>query len=294
MSNPTIGLKNIVYSILGSDSVSAVTYGAYAPLAEAISGKIVAKITSDIQWMDDAPLDIIETEAETTLELVIRDVPLSVQAALLGHSYANGTITKKYTDVAPFVSIAFKSLKADKVHYRYMKLLKGKFEQFEVDSDTLADKTKVQSPTLKGNFIKRIFDDQWSRVADDDDPSYVSSVGTNWFAYVENVTDITPPTVLSVVPAAAATSVAITASVVWTMSEAIQNMNLGLNFTLVNSLTGTQVPATVTMNALGTIITLVPTASLTAAQSYYAMINGNIKDLQGNLIAAPYNSKFSC
>jgi phi13 family phage major tail protein len=294
MTNPTIGLKNIVYAIQTSDTVAAVSYSSYLPVAEACTSKVTAKITSDVQWMDDAPLDIQQTEAETTVEFSIRDLPLSVQAAFFGHSYANGTIIKKYTDIPPFVSIAFKSLKADKINYRYVKLLKGKFEQFEADAETLADKTKVENPTISGTFIKRIFDDQWERVADTDDPTYIASVGTNWFTYVENPTDITPPTVASVVPAAAATSVAITAAVVWTMSEAIQNINLGLNFTLINSATAAQVPATVTMNALGTIITLVPTASLTAAQSYYAIVNGNIKDLQGNPIAAPYSTKFSC
>jgi len=294
MSNPTIGLKNIVYSILSSDSVAAVTYGPWLPLAEAITGKVTPKITSDVQWMDDAPLDVLQTQAETDVEFSTRDCPLKVQSDLLGHSYADGTVIKKYTDNPPFVAIAFKSLKADKVHYRYVKLLKGKFEQFEIDAETLADKTKVQSPTLKGTFIKRVFDDQWSRVADDDDETFVASVATNWFQYVENIADSIPPTIVSVVPADTAVAVGISAPVLWTFSEPIQISNLAQNFTLINAATGALVPSVVTANAAGTVIILTPSAVLTAGKAYYAIVNGNVKDLQGNLIAEQSLSCFTC
>lgn len=294
MSNPTIGLKNIMYAILTSDTAASVNYSAFAQLAEAATSKIVPKITSDVQWFDDSPIDIIQTQGETTIELNLRDVPLSVQAALLGHSYANGTITKKYTDLPPFVAIAFKSIKADKTHIRYMKLLKGKFELIEMDNESVADKTKVQSPTLKGTFVKRIFDDQWQRVADDDDVTYVASVGTNWFSYVETAADINPPTITTVSPLNAATSVPITIAVVWTFSEAINIANLAQNFTLFNAATGLVIASTVTVNAAGTIVTLTPSASLTAAQAYYPIISRNVQDLQGNAIAAVYTTKFTC
>lgn len=97
--------------------------------------------------------------------------------------------------------------------------------------------------------------------------------------------DTTPPTV-TVVPADAATAIAVGASVVWTFNEAINPTLVNLsNFLLVKATDGTNVPGALTINAAKTVVTLKPSANLTAATDYIAIASSNIKDVNGNSLA---------
>jgi phi13 family phage major tail protein len=293
-TNPTIGLKSVGYFklITNDDGVIVPSYSAFTKINDAINAKITPKTTSEIQWADDGPVDIIQNLGEVTVEFELRDIQLAVQADLLGHTYSGGVLIKKSTDIAPFIALAFKCLKADRKNYRYMALYKGKFELIESTSETITDKTKAQSLKLKGTFVKRLFDDQWEKTADSDDAAFVTSVGTNWFSYVDNPSDIVPPTVSSINPANNATAVVATSNVIWTMSEAIKNINTN-NFILVKSTDGSIVTTTVTWDTTGTIITLHPTTSLSAATTYYAIANTNITDLNNNAMVAVSSTKFT-
>lgn len=98
--------------------------------------------------------------------------------------------------------------------------------------------------------------------------------------------DTAPPTV-TVVPADAATAVAVAANIVWTFNEAINPATVNqANFLLIKASDGTIVPGSLTLNAAKTIVTLDPTANLTAATAYIAIATTNVKDLNGNSLAA--------
>jgi hypothetical protein len=105
--------------------------------------------------------------------------------------------------------------------------------------------------------------------------------------------DTTPPTV-TVSPADAATAVATSANVVWTFSEAIDSGKVtAANFFLMKAADGTLVPGTLTPDSTGKIVTLDPTAALTAATAYIAVATANICDLTGNKLAANSITNFT-
>lgn len=97
--------------------------------------------------------------------------------------------------------------------------------------------------------------------------------------------DTTAPTVTTV-PVDAATAVAVSANVVWTFNEAIQDGSVSdSNFFLMKASDGTLVPATLSINGAKTIVTLDPVSNLTAATPYIAIATTNVKDLAGNRLA---------
>jgi len=291
---PSIGLKSLYYAILSitDDGLTVPTYNAPVKIAEAMSAKIQAKMATDIQWADDGPVEIIQSTGEVTAEFAVKDFPLSVQASVLGHTISAGTLVRKTTDTAPYVAIGFKSRKSNG-KYRYVWLYKGKFEVIEQDYATLAEKVKAQNPVLKGTFVKRLYDDAWQKIADEDETGYVASIGTNWFSYVDNSADVVAPTVSSVNPANGATAVATSINPALTFSEAIQNY-LPANIFLVKSTDGSVVAATNTINGVGTIVTIAPTAALTAATKYFVLVTTDVKDINNNAIAVAYVSNFTC
>lgn len=105
--------------------------------------------------------------------------------------------------------------------------------------------------------------------------------------YYPNIsTDTTPPTVTTA-PADNATAVAVTSSVIFTFSEAINptTVNPG-NFMLVKSTDGTVVASTLTQSTDNTTVTLKPVANLSAATAYIAIATTGVKDVNGNSLAS--------
>jgi phi13 family phage major tail protein len=91
---------------------------------------------------------------------------------------------KKSTDTAPYIALMFKSKKSNG-KYKYVKLLKGRFETPSFEGKTMEDKPTFVTPKLKIVFIAREFDKEYLRQADDDATGFEASTATNWFTAVE-------------------------------------------------------------------------------------------------------------
>lgn len=105
--------------------------------------------------------------------------------------------------------------------------------------------------------------------------------------------DATPPTVTTA-PADAAVAVAVGANIIWTFNEAIQPAAVNpANFYLMKASDGSLVPGSLVLNAAKTIVTLDPTANLTAATAYIAVASAAVKDINGNPLAANSVTNFT-
>ena len=91
----------------------------------------------------------------------------------------------------------------------------------------------------------------------------------------------------SIVPAANATAIAVTAVVVITFNNKIKGENIVL---MKND--GTVVAVTRAWDAAGKVLTLTPTGNLTGAGIYFVMLAG-VVDIYGQVLAAA-SSKFTC
>ncbi|WP_333861419.1 major tail protein [Clostridium sp.] len=177
VNSPPIGVENLVYAVLTDETT--VIYGTLALISPVINVKINPKSNSDTLYADNRAVETVSTLGEVELET--QDLPLEVQAVLLGHTLDAETKVMSYEadDIAPYVAVGFK-VKKGNGKYRYVWLLKGKFSEPEEEHSTQEDKTKFQTPKLKGTFLTRA-DGRWKYTADEDSGF---TGGVSWFTSV--------------------------------------------------------------------------------------------------------------
>jgi len=108
--------------------------------------------------------------------------------------------------------------------------------------------------------------------------------------------DTTPPSVVSVNPATAATGVSTTTSVLVTFSEAINPTTISVSTFQLFAPGNTLVPATVAYSSGSFVATLMPTAALATSTSYTALVTGGssgVKDLAGNAMTGNFSWSFT-
>lgn len=283
MSGVQVGLRDLHYAILTQDDVNGVSYDTPVKVSGFINAQINPTTNSETLYADDGPAEVATSLGEITVELQVKDLPLEVQADLLGHQVSNGMLVKSSSDQAPYVAIGFRSLKSNG-KYRYVWLYKGKFTTPEHEYQTKEDQPTFQTPTISGSFLKREYDEAWQVIGDEDMPGF--DKGNTWFDSVVNViADVTEPTV-SVTPTDGATAVAVSSNVVWTFSEPIQESVVNsANFFMLDE-TGAEVAGTLSLSGDKTTVTFDPTSDLTATTSYTAIATKNVKDLAGNSLAS--------
>lgn len=169
VNSALVGLKDLYYAVLTKDDNTGATYDTPAKVAPAINAKITPSVSSDVLYADDGPAETAIAMGEVSVELETSNLPLEIQAVLLGHTLdeTKGVMTKKSTDTAPYVALGFKSQKANG-KYRFIWLLKGKFAPIEEEYKSKEDKVTYNTPKIKASFVKRNSDDAWQYIADED------------------------------------------------------------------------------------------------------------------------------
>lgn len=174
-----VGLSHLHYAILKTDPAGGIaTYEAPSRIPGAIEVNINANPSSETLFADDGPMETSSSLGEIEVEINVADLPLDVQAKLLGHKIINGVMVRKGSDTPPFIALGFKSLKSNG-KYRYVWLTKGKFNIPELNHKTKEDGVEFQTPTISASFVKRESDDVWIAHADEDDPQFLEA--DTWF-----------------------------------------------------------------------------------------------------------------
>ena len=107
--------------------------------------------------------------------------------------------------------------------------------------------------------------------------------------------DITPPSVISTVPANAATEISTNVNVTATFNESMNPSSITGNVELRNP-SDQLIPATVTYNAANNTVTLAPTSILVNNTVYTVRVMGGgngVKDISGNALASNYSWSFA-
>ncbi|MBT9168522.1 MAG: hypothetical protein DDT19_01868 [Syntrophomonadaceae bacterium] len=174
-----IGLRDVHFARLLTDVVGVgVTYAAPVPIIGAITANINPNASTETLFADDGPMQVATALGKIELELNIAELPLGIQATLLGHAaMVAGEIVLNANDVPPFVALGFRSLKSNGNH-RFVWLLKGRFVVPEQSHETRADSITFSTPTIMGSFVKRDFDDRYQIIGDEDEVGFVR---TGWF-----------------------------------------------------------------------------------------------------------------
>lgn len=126
----TIGLKNLVFFPLLTDTETETTYGPKIELAGAIDAQISPEnAESNVMHADDVEWDSITPDSEYSISLETAGFPLDVLSKLQGHTLSNkGGVIMKDGDEPPYGALAFKAEKSKKAGggYRYVELFKVK------------------------------------------------------------------------------------------------------------------------------------------------------------------------
>ncbi|OPJ55885.1 major tail protein [Alkalithermobacter paradoxus] len=178
-----IGLRDIHIAILTSDDASGTVYGAPIKLERAISAKLSPKLNSENIYSDDSVEDIITAFEGVDVEIEVNQLSLVSRAKLQGAKIVKGVLIENKDDIPPTIALGFKS-KKNNGKYRYVWLLKGKFELATDEYDTEAEKPKAQSAKLKGNFYSRESDGNYRFIADEDAEGIDQTIISSWFAEV--------------------------------------------------------------------------------------------------------------
>ena len=165
----TVGLKNLVIAILSEDSESALTYDTIQKVIGAIDATITpGNAEANIQYADDVEMDVIYPDPEITVAFTLTDLPLPIQAQILGAKIDdNGVLVRSAGDKPPYIAIGFKAEKTDGT-FRYVWILKARAKPITESYKTKEGAT-IERQTGKVEFtaIKRTHDGQHQYVADE-------------------------------------------------------------------------------------------------------------------------------
>lgn len=173
-----IGLTNLYYALL--DETKDVPLEASNPgkiedlyadpirLTGAITANFSPSASNDTLFADDGPYEVASTFGAMTLELNIADIPPDHRATLLGEDVKEGVVVSNSGNTPPWVACGM-SVKKSNGSSRLLWYLKGKFVAPDENNQTKADSINWNTPTISGNFAKRICDDNWRYAVDVDD-----------------------------------------------------------------------------------------------------------------------------
>ncbi len=168
-NSSTIGLENVVWAKLLTDTDSETTYGTVQALAGAIEATITPQnAEADVQYADNQEWDVLYPDPELELSLKMADIPPSVQAEWLGHATDSHGVTIKTAEDKPiYIAVGFKSEKTDHTH-RYVWLYKCRAAPMTESYATKQGATITrQEPTINLTAIKRNSDGAYQATADE-------------------------------------------------------------------------------------------------------------------------------
>lgn len=156
-----VGLANLHYAILDSDTAESATYQTPVKVGRAVSVDIQPQNQEAKLYGDNTLVDSLSVTTEYNITIETTDLPLEDRAALLGHTYNSDsdTLTVKSTDVAPDVALMFEAeMRGGDI--LCVKFFKGKFAQTQETINTKGENTEYQVPSLEGVFTSRMFDNK--------------------------------------------------------------------------------------------------------------------------------------
>jgi phi13 family phage major tail protein len=274
------GIKSFVYAIMTDETTE--TYGAVKSAPPLISIKVDAKSEMAKLYANNTMVESKGSLGDIGVEIETQDLPLEIQADLLGHSLDASTGVMNYNtgDNAPYVAIGYQRTKANGKN-RYVWLYKTKFSEIAEEGKTQEEKITFQTPKLSGTAVANKNGD-WKKVADDDTKG---SAITDFLATVPTSTpfDDVAPTVTSV-PLDAATGVAVAANTVFTFSKAINPADVTYgNFMLMKA--NVPVACALTLGTNNTVVTMDPNSNMSSG-TYVAICSKDVRSASGIALAA--------
>lgn len=177
-----IGLKDLYFAPLQSESAESTTYGAPFKLAAAIEAGITANKADASVYADDALYDSISLLNSFEVTLTVADLEAGSANKVLGRSenYVGQLDTE--SDIPVEGALMFRSLRSDGT-YDYVVLYKGKFSVNDANYATKGDSIEYQNVELVGTFGARL-DGKMRYVVNSGEAKAATAIA-GWFTTVQ-------------------------------------------------------------------------------------------------------------
>lgn len=183
MSKVKVGVNKFYYAKQTTEETASAAATYATPVAVPGLRTVGREVESNTNtlYADNGPFDTDTAMGDITVSLELAELPLDVQADLLGGTYdtTNKTLTRKSSDTAPYVAIMFEGTMADGSK-RCVKLYKGKFAIPDDNYKTKEENIEWQPETIEGKFVALKNNKEWEFVQDfaaaDSDASFFASV----------------------------------------------------------------------------------------------------------------------
>lgn len=166
-------------------------------IGRAINAKITIKKDVNTLYSDDVIESASSFFQSGAIEININDLSPQMKSLLLGATYTNGFLEESVNDQSNPIAIGWRSKRTDG-QYEFVWFYNVIFNQgLESDYQTISDKSKDQTPTLKGTIMQRQKDGKYKIEVNG---SYLLENNTsakeainNWFSKVIDITDVQAP-----------------------------------------------------------------------------------------------------
>ena len=192
-----VGLRDVIFWKITTDTSSSLVYnagGAELETVDAIDVQITHNNTDpNVLYANDIEDDVLYEDVELTVKLEVKDLPLSLQAKLLGMTVGTKSeVIEVAGATPPYYAMGFKSEKRDG-NDRYVWLLKGRAQPLDEQYHTKEKGTTRQNDTITFTFIKRTNDGAFKYILDEEDIP-VGKVAASFFTsvYSGTLVDVTP------------------------------------------------------------------------------------------------------
>jgi len=290
----TVGVDMVYIAEVTQDDAAGYVAGTPEWLAPVAELTAEPSTNTETQYADNQAYDVMSSVGPTAINVNVTDLPAEIQAKLTGSKF-DSTTGRVYENegVAPYFAFGFRTLKSNGA-YRYYWYPKCQFSVPKDEASTKKDTPEFKNKVLVLTALKTIFKftvasgvtDGVKRVWGDTDTDSFSA--TNWFAAVQTpaIAAVDALALSSSTPADAATGVVVSANQTLTFNNALQTAAVN-GISLIDPSDGTVIAGTITLDATKKIVTINPTASLTAATPY--IIVYNVTDIYGQTLKGAVN-----
>jgi len=185
----TIGLSDLFYATLTTDSNGYETYGEPKRLAKAIDAELTIDLAEAILYADDGAAVSLKDFKNGTLTINMDDLPPDAVSNLTGASIDdNGVLISTSEDGGADVAIAFKARRPDNT-YRFFWFYRVRFGVPPVSMQTKGDSITFNTPKIVGTVMRRNKPDSrgtrpWKAEVVEGGVGVSSSTITSWFETV--------------------------------------------------------------------------------------------------------------
>ena len=176
-----INVKNLVMSLLLTDTAEGATYGDVEKISPAMQVQLTPSLSSGTLHGDGVQQENIAKLNGIAMVMDVNKVKIETRAKMLGHTYENGVLIEKAGDEAPYIAVGYLVEGTNKCN-EYVWLLKGRAQPFNSTVQQSTDNINFSTDSININFIPRDCDGALRYFADSANADLTEGQIEKWFA----------------------------------------------------------------------------------------------------------------